>query len=154
MPRFGQWLGGVRAVGIAACKKGLEARVGLSRIVEKGGCLISEQRLGTPRRAPYLVARDRIQSGLSLATVVVQTDLAGGSMHTAAFALRQGRKLFAFGREPMDATELWNGNAFLLEKEPAQDDARFGKLRRPGKPLAQRLEPGTAARTVLAALKN
>ena len=43
----------------------------------------------------HLVRRDRLQSGMSAATVVMQTDIVGGSMHTVRFTLLQGRQLFA-----------------------------------------------------------
>ncbi len=65
------------------------------RIVRSGGALISEHPVGTPIIPRNLVQRDRIQSGMSLATVVVQTDLKGGSMHTVRFTLLQQRLLFA-----------------------------------------------------------
>lgn len=64
-------------------------------IVERGGALISEQPFGAPATPPNLVQRDRLQSGMSIATVVMQTDLKGGSMHTVRFTLSQGRLLVA-----------------------------------------------------------
>ncbi|WZO97335.1 DNA-protecting protein DprA [Isosphaeraceae bacterium EP7] len=64
-------------------------------IVERGGALISEQSFGVPATPPNLVQRDRLQSGMSIATVVMQTDLKGGSMHTVRFTLSQGRLLVA-----------------------------------------------------------
>jgi DNA processing protein len=65
------------------------------RILASGGALISEQRFGTAATPRNLVQRDRLQSGMSLATVVMQTGLVGGSMHTVRFALEQRRLLFA-----------------------------------------------------------
>jgi len=65
------------------------------RILAAGGALLSEQPLGTPALPRHLVARDRLQSGMSAATIVMQTDLTGGTMHTVRFALLQDRQLFA-----------------------------------------------------------
>jgi DNA processing protein len=64
-------------------------------IVETGGALISEQPFGVPPARGNLVKRDRLQSGLSVATFVMQTDIQGGSMHTVRFTLQQRRMLFA-----------------------------------------------------------
>lgn len=65
------------------------------RILAAGGALLSEQSLGTPALPRNLVSRDRLQSGMSAATIVMQTDLRGGTMHTVRFALLQGRPLMA-----------------------------------------------------------
>jgi DNA processing protein len=86
---------------IAIVPTGLERiypheNIGLAdRILASGGALISEQRFGAVATPRNLVQRDRLQSGMSLATVVMQTDLVGGSMHTVRFTLGQRRLLFA-----------------------------------------------------------
>jgi hypothetical protein len=51
------------------------------------------------------VQRDRIQSGLSLAVVPVQTDVKGGTMHTVGFAEEQRRLLFCPTPPVIDAAE-------------------------------------------------
>jgi DNA processing protein len=65
------------------------------RILAEGGALLSEQPFGTPAIPRNLVQRDRLQCGMSLATIPMQTDIVGGSMHTVRFTLLQGRLLFA-----------------------------------------------------------
>lgn len=65
------------------------------RILDSGGSWVSEYPVGEPARRTYFVERDRIQSGLSQAVVVIETDIKGGSMHTARFAREQGRVLAA-----------------------------------------------------------
>ncbi|MDC0932400.1 DNA-protecting protein DprA [Arcobacteraceae bacterium] len=40
------------------------------------------------------VDRDRLQSGMSLGTFVIETDIKGGTMHTVKFTLEQNRHLF------------------------------------------------------------
>jgi DNA processing protein len=63
-------------------------------IIEDGGALVSEHRVGVlPNRAAF-VRRNRIQSGLSAALVVAQTGISGGTMHTVRHAAAQGRPLF------------------------------------------------------------
>lgn len=102
----------------------------VSEMVERGGVL-AEVPPGTTATAQALVARDRIQSGLSAATVVVQTDLASGTMHTARFTLEQERLLvvLAPGAERSDRAG-WAGNAALSDPggcDPALLHAR-GRL--------------------------
>lgn len=66
-----------------------------SRIVETGGALISEQPFGVKAAARNLIQRNRIQSGLSLGTFIMQSDVIGGSIHTVKYTLLQNRLLFA-----------------------------------------------------------
>jgi DNA processing protein len=65
-----------------------------ARIVERGGALISEQPFGEQPHPHHLIARDRLQSGLSVAVVVAQSGVKSGTMHTVRFAAAQGRPLF------------------------------------------------------------
>jgi DNA processing protein len=65
------------------------------RILEQGGLLISENPPGTMVRGNLLVKRDRLQSGLSLATFPIETKVGGGTMHTVRFSEQQNRLLFA-----------------------------------------------------------
>ena len=85
----------------------------------EGSGLLSELEPGTPQSARALVARDRLQSALSMAVVVVQTDLRSGTMHTARFALAQHRLLAVVRPGDGDARSgaTWAGNAALLDPE-------------------------------------
>lgn len=65
------------------------------RILAAGGLILSEQPLETPAIPRNLVQRDRLQSGMSAGTVVMQTGISGGSMHTVRFTLLQRRLLCA-----------------------------------------------------------
>jgi DNA processing protein len=60
-------------------------------IVESGGCLVSEYPPTTGVRRNQFVERNRLQSGVSQCVIVVETDVNGGTMHTARFAKEQGR---------------------------------------------------------------
>lgn len=62
-------------------------------ILEAGGAVIAEVPPGTAPSAQTLVARNRLQSGLSDAVVVAQCGLGSGTLHTARFSLLQGRRL-------------------------------------------------------------
>lgn len=63
--------------------------------IRANGCLISEYPPGTKPLGEHFPARNRIMSGISLATLVIEADLRSGSMITARNALEQGRDVFA-----------------------------------------------------------
>jgi DNA processing protein len=81
-------------------------------ILDAGGALVAEVPPGTSPSARTLVARNRLQSGLSDAVVVAQCGLDSGTLHTARFAMLQGRRLVvpapagSYTEEPESAGNL------------------------------------------------
>lgn len=64
-------------------------------IIRQGGALVSEYPKGTATLRPNFVARNQIIAGLSDVLLVTEAALKSGSLHTARFALEQGKDVLA-----------------------------------------------------------
>lgn len=82
------------------------------RLLERGGALVSEQPLTAKALGRNLIRSVRIQSGLSLGTFVMQTDIDGGTMHTVRSTLEQGRLLFV--PEPTGDSQFEDANRGII----------------------------------------
>ena len=67
----------------------------LMGIIAERGALVSEYAPGTPPMSGNFPLRNRIISGLSRSTLVIEGNTNSGSMLTAREAIRQGRDIFA-----------------------------------------------------------
>ena len=89
-------------------------------ILRNRGALVSEYPWGRKSSRNYFVARDRIQSGLSFGTFVVETGIEGGTMHTVRFCKDQKRTLIVLrhSSEFIKYPKTF-GNAELISKNLA-----------------------------------
>jgi DNA processing protein len=67
----------------------------LAERIIANGAVLSDYPMGTPPDASNFPPRNRIISGLSMATVVVEAGETSGALITAQFAVDQGREVFA-----------------------------------------------------------
>lgn len=80
-------------------------------IIERGGCILSEYEGNFPAYKGNFPARNRIISGLSQTTVLVQSKTKGGALITADYCLQEGKRLLAipgnFDSEPASGPNLY-----------------------------------------------
>lgn len=83
-------------------------------IVESGGCVLSELPPLTKARPHYFPLRNRIISGLSEATVIVEARERSGSLITARTALEQGRDVLVVPGK-IDSESFRGSNTLLRD---------------------------------------
>ena len=115
----------------------------LYRDIAASGALISEYPPGTAAEAWHFPVRNRIISGLSLATVVVEAPEKSGALITANTALEQGRDVFAVPG-PIDAPMSRGCNRLIADGaglvSESWDILREYRAMYPHKILGERVE--------------
>ncbi|OGU56924.1 MAG: DNA protecting protein DprA [Ignavibacteria bacterium GWF2_33_9] len=102
-----------------------------SRIVENGGGIISEYPCGTPAQIGYFPVRNRIISGFSQATLIIESGIKSGTLITAKFAFDQNREVYAIpgninSEKSKGCNELIKNNQSILCTSPEQILIDFG----------------------------
>lgn len=115
---------------VAVLAGGIEAvypreNQGLADRILEHGALVSEYPPGIPARPDYFPRRNRILSGLAMATLVVEAGEGSGALHTANHAWQQHRDIFAvpgsvFSRQSWGTNQLIRENTAKLVTTPEQ----------------------------------
>jgi DNA processing protein len=103
----------------------------LYREIAQRGLLLAELALGRVPQARHFPRRNRIVSGISEGTVVVEAAVKSGSLITARLAGEQGRQVMAVPGSPLDprcrgANHLIREGAILVETASDIDEAIRG----------------------------
>ncbi len=141
-----------QGVTLAVCAHGLDRlyprdHEELALRIRERGALLSSFPPGAPPRREHFPQRNRILSGLALATLVVEAARGSGSLTTARYAMQQGRPVFAVPgsiRNPLAAGchQLLRQGARLIES--ASDVLGDLGISFSDQELAGGLSPGSA----------
>lgn len=128
------------------------------RILERGGCLVSEYPPGTEPFPSNFLARNRLVSGLCIATIIIEAPAHSGTLTTARFALEQGREVLVFpgpARHPNFAGShmlLRQGARLVTSPEEVCEDLGIEEKSPPvGDALQESQKPGAPIIAALAA---
>ena len=100
----------------------------LAREIAEHGAVISEQPPTAEASVGRLMARNRLQSGLSRAIIVVESGESGGSMETAKTARRQGRLVCAVDWPQITAKRIGNRKLLTEGARPISDPEQIAGL--------------------------
>ncbi len=93
-------------------------RILAEKILAHGGNIISPFAPGSLAYQGYFIKRNTIISGMSNASLVVESRVKGGAMHTANFCFKENKPLFAVPGSPMTPTS--EGCNRLIYQKQAQ----------------------------------
>lgn len=106
--------------------------------ITRSGALVSELPLGSPPNRETFPRRNRLISGLSLGTIIVEGQENSGAMITARMALEQGREVFAV---PGRIDDPRSRGPHLLIKQGAKLVAKLEDVLAELGPVADFLKP-------------
>ena len=86
------------------------------RIIENGGCILSEYPVGTEPASYNFPYRNRIISGLADKIIIVQAGIKSGSLITVDFALEQGKDIFVITPPTNSKIKYFYGNIELINQ--------------------------------------
>ena len=142
-------LRGGRTVAVLGCGVDIaypsENRRLLAQIIEAGGAVISEYAPGTQPLPAFFPARNRIISGLSEGTLVVEAAKRSGSLITAEMALSEGRDVYAvpgsiYSPQSSGCHNLIRAGARLVES-PQEILEEMHLVEPPRRPAREQLTP-------------
>ncbi|NLB78003.1 MAG: DNA-protecting protein DprA [Clostridiaceae bacterium] len=131
-----------------------ENRSIMERII-KSGAVISEYPPGSPPSMIHFPSRNRIISGMSLGTLIVEAGLKSGSLITANCALEQGRDVYAIpgninNYNSMGTNRLIkDGAKIVLNPDDILDELSFGMV-----PLEKKSKGKGKRRTIISGEKD
>ena len=110
---------GAKTIGVMGCGLDInypKTAFAMRKDISSNGALISEYPPGAPALAQNFPIRNRIMSGLSVATLVVKAPKKSGALITANLALEQDRDVFVF---KSDCDDINNSGGYELIREGA-----------------------------------
>lgn len=115
-----------------------EQNADLHAAIAEQGAVVSEMPMATVPQARHFPRRNRLISGMTLATIVVEAAPRSGSLITARFAADQGREVLAVPGSPLDprargCNRLIRDGATLVESADHVLEALSGSLRAPAR---------------------
>lgn len=97
----------------------------VKKIIEKGGCIVSEYAYQEPPRASNFIQRDRLIAGIATSVFIMRARaFRCGTMATARFAKLFGRKIYT-----VDFQDDCAGNHYLLNSGAAEKITDFEQVR-------------------------
>lgn len=90
-------------------------------ITAKGGALVTEYPVDTPALRQHFVARNRLVAGLAQAVLITEAAEKSGSLHTARFALEQGKDVLAVPGPINSPTSIGVNNLIKAGATPVTD---------------------------------